>query len=320
MILRPELRALRRDDAPQRLAQAALREAAQAWRERPETAAVLRGVAELAAGAPLEASPALAALFAPGPTAPAFVATFVAAQAMAIAAQPLGHVALRHFTDSVLSTLLLARSGGVTLTLVAIDGSGLAAQPAPISIGFTDADAWEHVLAGTGAGERLALMADGALDRRCVRLCAGAVIARDAEREALLVRAIDGCLVSLRLQRRRASARPSREYALADGALVHQAAGSAEDSRLELMLALLGRMGRADAAPLMAALARGEDSAALRWQALRECLALDTAAGFAALDALAGRMNDPLAAPAADLRARLVARHPELAGILACPA
>ena len=70
---------------------------------------------------------------------------------------------------------------------------------------------------------------------------------------------------------------------LADGALLHQSAGDIRASRHEMMLALLGRMGRAEAAPVMAAIAREPGDASLRWQALRECLALDTAAGFAAL-------------------------------------
>ena len=95
-----------------------------------------------------------------------------------------------------------------------------------------------------------------------------------------MLTSVDGCLVSLRLQRRPANAGPAREYELASGRLIHQAAGNPRDSRIEMMLALLGRMGRGDAAPLMARMAREDGSAALRWQALRECLALDYAGGL----------------------------------------
>ena len=89
-----------------------------------------------------------------------------------------------------------------------------------------------------------------------------------------------------------------------------------------MMAALLGRMGRADAAPVLAELAlqQGEDS--LRWQALRECLALDTAQGFAALLSLARNADDPLCAEAGALRVQLVEAHPQLLQLetMQCPA
>jgi hypothetical protein len=88
------------------------------------------------------------------------------------------------------------------------------------------------------------------------------------------------------------------------------------------MLALLGRMRRAETAPVMAAIAREPGDASLRWQALRECLALDTAAGLAALSYLARTGDDPLAPPAGALRAQLIETHPELHALdsAACPA
>ena len=78
------------------------------------------------------------------------------------------------------------------------------------------------------------------------------------------------------------------------------------------MLALLGRMRRAEAAPTMAAMAREAGPDGLRWQALREALALDTAEGFRALCHVARASDDPLAMPAGALRAQLVEAHPEL--------
>ena len=58
----------------------------------------------------------------------------------------------------------------------------------------------------------------------------------------------------------------------------------------------------------------------LRWQALRECLGLDSAIGFAALSAIARRSVDPLAVPAGALRAQLLEAYPQLAEVSACPA
>jgi hypothetical protein len=129
-------------------------------------------------------------------------------------------------------------------------------------------------------------------------------------------------LVALRLVRTAAEPGPSREYDLADGALLRQSAGDLRASRHEMMLSLLGRMGRAEAAPLMAAVATEPGGDSLRWQALRECLALDTATGFRALSAVARESDDPLAGSAGALRAQLVEAHPQLRDLEAgpCPA
>jgi hypothetical protein len=137
-------------------------------------------------------------------------------------------------------------------------------------------------------------------------------LALDLRAEALQVLAVERPLVALRLQRSPRDPEPSCEYDLATGALLRQAAGDARTSRHEIALALLGRMGRTEAAPVMAAIAREPGDAALRWQALRECLALDTAVGFVALCRIACNPDDPLAEPAEHLRRQLLETHPEL--------
>ena len=71
-------------------------------------------------------------------------------------------------------------------------------------------------------------------------------------------------------------------------------------------------LNEVEAAPTMAAMAREAGPDGLRWQALREALALDTAEGFRALCHVARASDDPLAMPAGALRAQLVEAHPEL--------
>ena len=325
MIIHPELRALRGDDAPQRHAQQSLHRAMAAWRSRPEVEAMVSDMAHLAAGAPVEHCPALAALFAAdGAAGQSLVAEFVGQSAKALGDAPLAHVPMRHFTDGCTSTLLLARSGPVTLSLIALDGIELMSRPEPRCMSFGPNDTWELILAGSAQAELVSCVPSGtrsaSLSRRAIALRPGSVVQRNGEHEARLVRSIAGTLVSLRLQRRRAGAGPIREYNLADGALVHQAAGDPRDSRIEMMLALLGRMQRQDAAPLMAELAQSDASAALRWQALRECLALDTRTGFEALCAIARAPGDALAGPAGALRAQLIEAHPQLQELAQCPA
>jgi hypothetical protein len=324
MIANPELRALRRDDSPQCDAQVALIQAMDDWRARPEIAALHAELDAFSAGADLALCPGLAALFTRGSDAARELAAgFSAMTCAALAAWPLGHIALRHFTDGVTSTVLIARAVNVTLSLVAIDGDGLGLRPESATASFGPNHTWEHVLGGSAAIELVECQPVGPRQARLVRceseIGPGSIQFRDGQRDARLLRRIDGALVSLRLQRRRANAEVTREYDLTSGELLHQAAGNPRDSRLELMLALLGRMGRKDAAQPMAELAMGGSGSALRWQALRECLALDTQIGFNALATIAARAEDGLSGPAGALRAQLIEAHPQLLEALPCP-
>src|SRR5690606_29933187 len=131
-----------------------------------------------------------------------------------------------------------------------------------------------------------------------LELGAGGRLALDLSRHVLFVTRVETRLVSLRLHRTQFDPGPSQEHDLATGELRHQAAGEVRASRLETMLALLGRMGRTEAAPVMATMAREAGHDGLRWQALREALALDTAEGFRALCDVARASDDPLAMPA----------------------
>jgi hypothetical protein len=186
-------------------------------------------------------------------------------------------------------------------------------MPAARSAAFSPAEEWTVVLAGTGEGRLVERTAEGSLVQHPLRFGPGMALGRNLEREALLIDRVPGSLVMLRLNRRRSGAVPVREYELASGALIHQAASDPRESRMELAITLLGRMRRADAAPELAAIAlepgRGDS---LRWQAMRECLGLDTAMGFRALTTLARSADDPLAVPAGALRAQLVEQYPVL--------
>ena len=324
MIVHPDLRALRSDDAPQRDAQERLYRAVGLWRNAPAVAAVNADLERYGEGHALADCAALAALFEEhDERAAELMREFAAAAAVGLAEAPLGYMPLRHFGDGVISTLLIGHANAVTLSLVAIDGAGLAARPRPVAVDFRPSEVTERVLAGSAEAELIACRPRddrrAELAREPLALRPGRVIHRDGAQTAMMLGKVTGCLVTLRLQRRRAEEGPTREYALADGRLLHQAASDPRDSRLELAMALLGRMGRADAAPHMAALARAVGSTALRWQALRECLALDTATGFHALAEVAASPDDPLAAVAGALRAQLIETYPQLGALEPCP-
>lgn len=325
MLIRPELMALRADDSPQRRIQQRLVAQSNAWRQSGEGAEIERELLRLSGGAPLDSLPVLASLFAPDEPAAAQLAGGVADWLLQeLAEAPLGQVPLRHQCDRTLATLVLARCHGASLALQAIDGAGLALKPPAQSVTFAANESWERVLAGQAEVEQVRITSQHPggvqLERAIATLSCGDVIHRQGRRAAQIFTSVPGVAVLLKLQRLDGSGAPSCEYALADGRLLHQSAGSPRDSRLELTAALLGRMGRTDAAPLLAAMAEEAGSPHLRWQALRECLGLDSGIGFAALTAIARRSADPLAAPAGALRAQLLETYPQLAEVPACPA
>ncbi len=326
MQLHPEIRAMLECPAALLVQQAQHQAAFEAWRAAPATRAVFDAFVAYAEGAALSALPALAALFDGSARAAAFTGSLAGAVMPVLARAPFGQVPLRHSTSRASTTVLLARAGHASLTLVALDGAGLALQPPAQCAAFAPAEEWDVVIAGKGTGRLVELSrsigsADAAPRVHPLALEPGLALGRDAGREALLVDQAEGTLLLLRLQRRRAGPAPVREVSLPEGRLLHQSASSARESRHEIAVALLGRMGRKDAAPVLADIARDAGcSDMLRWQALRECLALDTLTGFRTLAAIACLEGDALAAPAGALRAQLIEQHPVLGSIEPCPA
>ena len=309
MRIDPAIAALRRDRALQRRAQARMAAACDAWRAAPGVHEVLAAFERYGQGAPLADCPALQAVFTDRETAPRVVAALTGEFCCALGEEPFGHPPLRHGYDRGTATLLLARRGRAQFVLHASEPDARRFD----TVTFSDAERFEAVLAGEARGRTVRRKGRfGRFAEQPLVLGAGARLEFDMREEAPQVLAIDRRLVALRLHRTAPNPAPTREYDLATGALLRQSAGGIRMSRHEIMLALLGRMRRADAAPVMAAIACEPGDASLRWQALRECLALDTGAGFAALRDLAHTEGDPLAAQARALQARLVEAHPVL--------
>ena len=325
MIVRPELEALRGDDTPQRQAQAALHAIYQGWRKAGPGQVLDAELARFGHGVLLEDLPLLSGMFDPADdTTLSVVADLISLILKQLEAEPLSQSPLRFSTNESHASVVLARQGDAALVVQAFDGASLAGRPKPASLAFPPTETFERVIAGSAQATVIKVMdqrRDGAELGFCeTALQTGQVTRRLGNQAAQLLGNVQGVLLVLRLQRRLPDVGVTREYRLSDGALIHQAAGSSRDSRLELAAALLGKMGRDDAAPLLAAMAEERGSQSLRWQALRECLGLDTATGFAALCRVACRADDPLAVPAGALRAQLLETYPQLAGVNPCPA
>jgi hypothetical protein len=304
----PAIAAMRGDRAPQRRAQAAMVTARDTWPTEPHVGSVLAELERYGRGTPLADCPALSRLFAPGDAAGQFSKRFCGALTVALRGEPLGQLPFRHTFDGALATLLLARAGTAQLTLSAQEPGEYDAA----SVVYSDSVRHDTVVAGAAQARVTDRMPDGSLAHREMRLAGGCRLALDLAREALFVGRVERRLVTLRLHRAAPRPGPVREYALADGALLQQAAGALGHSRHAMMLALLGRMQRREAAPLMAAIAGEEGPDSLRWEALREALGLDTATGFAVLCQVARSPLDPLVDVAGALRAQLTETHPQL--------
>jgi hypothetical protein len=304
----PAIAAMRGDRTLQRLAQATMIAACDGWRAEARVAPIFDELERYGGGAPLAECPGLARLFGPGEAAAPFAGRFCAVYSAALAGEPFGQLPFRHNFDGALSTLLLARAGTAQLTLTALEPGDYETA----SVTFSEADRHDAVIAGAAQARATERSPDGTLVHREVRLEPGCRLAFDLSRQALFVGWVERRLVTLRLHRTAPAPGPMREYARADGALLRQAAGNIRHSRHEMMLALIGRMMRREAAPLMAEIAVEAGPDSLRWEALRETLALDAAQGFAALCRVARSPLDPLAAPAGALRAQLIEAHPRL--------
>jgi hypothetical protein len=314
----PDIAALRSDRAPQRLAQTAMQAAIEGWRAEPGVAPVLADFVRFGAGAALEACPALDEVFTQGGRAEALMAALTRRFCAAIKANPLGHPPFRNAFDGRASTMLLGKSGRAQLVLQAREPGTLRTTSAK----FTDVLRYDAVLAGQAQGRILRIHGPNeqvGFTEETIALAGGVRVGFDCNREALLAERVETRLVTLRLLQIGANPAPGREYCRQTGALLHQSAGTLASSRREMMAALLGRMERTDAAPVLADMALADGEPATRWQALRECLALDTAEGFAALCRIARNDGDTLAHPAGALRAQLLETHPQLAQLEAAP-
>ncbi|GAA4053095.1 hypothetical protein [Parerythrobacter jejuensis] len=308
MQIDPALRALWGDPASQRLAQEHMLKTREAWKATDDVAAILEDLEAFGRGGNFADYPALAALFEPD-RAEAFVRDFLTTMCAGLRDTHLGQMPFRHSYSDGYAVMHLARAGRATLALVTLE---CGSRPAANSIAFTDCERVEIILQGHATGAVVSRDGAGALARSTRSFTVGDCDWFDSV-SARLIETVDRSLVSLRLSRNAERPGQSTEYALDDGRVLHRSAGNPEDSRHELMATVLGAMGRADAAPALIVVALSEVAAPLRWQALRQALALDAMAGIKALGEIAARQGDPLIGPSQALRKQLVQDYPQLA-------
>ena len=312
MFVRDELKALRGDDREARTHRVAMEEALEDCRREPRLAAVLEELLRYGEGGDFAHCPALVALFEHTGAARDLLRPLIGRLTALHRAYPLAHLAFRHRSQAGAHVLQIAARGHATLSLVLQDQDAGAEH---IIATFADADQREVVLTGKANACLFEIVAEERdrviLNSVRTELQSGARMKCTGPRQSRLIKPSHDSLLTLRLARPAGRPRPTRRIDVRSGRIVHRASGNAADSRAELAMLLLGRMGRSDALPVLAARTRTGD-AQLRWQALRQCLALDAAAGLPLLERIAKDHADPLCQAARALLAQLQRERPSL--------
>lgn len=331
MIVHPAIAALQPSLTSQRrtaLAHAQAMERVKAgWLAQAQVQAIREDLRRYSDGAALDDCAALAAVMRDHCTARRFVDDVCATMLDALRKEPLSEVPFRYTISSGLAILQLLKIGNARLALSAYEP--LATDDAPETVLFADREMIEMVVSGHGRGLFYTMQRDGQSESQrdgALRTAptvwqAGASIAVRPVSEARQIVTVKASLVLLQLIREPAAPAPTREVSTSDGKTVRIASGDKSASQAVMALGVLGALGECRSLVAMAdtALNRREDMD-VRWEAVRQTLALDAARGMALLETLAARSNEPLNHEATRLKQSLLAAQPELRALAKEPA
>lgn len=210
-----------------------------------------------------------------------------------LAADGFARPPLRPVGGGAFGGLLLAEAGPVRLTLLVRPVEAGGGDEAPLAL-FAPGRVRLRILGTGGAAVRFHHVAVTAAEEAggftaaaaspCITgaprpLVIGETLSLDTGHEAISLTGGSGDVLMLEMAIQPPSPLPVRAYDVASGRLIHVSASRRDSSFRGMALALLGALGRTDAAPLFAAEAASEDFAA-RWHAMRELVALDPAAAY----------------------------------------
>ncbi len=310
MRIDPRIAALRADPAAQRRAQDTIKRAVHDWKSLPELTPVLQQFSRYAAGDGLEALGELRAMLHSASAAGQFLDAWCDLHVASLREEPLAQVPFRHSYSSGFATMQLLSEHTASLSLAVYEE--LAENVRPTSAIFSDREQHEIIIAGQAEGLFSSVdPATGTITNDEMGVVQGDTLKFDCIREVRQWTKVKGRLVILQLSRTPENAGPTREIRLSDGALLLQSDGEKRVSQSSMALAVLGALGRTDAIPALEALT-DSGPAHLRWEAVRQMIALDPFRGIAALDRLAADDTDELASPAGRVAEQLRAQYPSL--------
>ena len=301
---------LRGDAAPQHEAQRLVAAARAQWTQHAVIAPVLTDLQRFGAGSDLaecsHLKEALTSLAAGSAVAEVTLEIFAACVSQA----PLGMVPFRHEVTPEGATLVLAVSGQSQLLLCQRGR----AMCEPDCVTMSDVERHDLVLAGR-AEALMCCLKGTRLETTPIALGSGSQFQIAGGDKGIVTRQVHDPLVTLRLVRQQAQCKPTRQIAIASGAVVATAHGTMAESRRRLAIDVLAALRHPRAAQTLSEEAMQGDPAT-RWEALRQCLALDTGRGFSTLTRVADNADDLLSGRARALRDHLLAAHPVLATLI----
>lgn len=318
MHVHPDLAALQSDPASQRRIEARMKAALADWRSGEQSKVLGREIAHYGAGIELAACPALDALFTDQQGAYLFAADWISTILHVLRGEPLAEVARDYRWSQGLSSMQLLRSGNAALSLVAYERRPTDDALHPETVMFVDSQSHELVLAGSASGTFHRRNSMGAKIRTTAkRWTVGDQIVLTGPQTARQIVQVDGAMLVLRLTRAPERPCPASEYRLSDGTLLQSASGDKGASQRLMALAVLGAMDHAPALEVMAGRALDlDEDLDVRWEGVRQLLAMNTARGLAVLHSLGNDARDPLHKPASDLARDLLASQPALSGLM----
>ncbi len=325
MFVHPDIAALRGDPAAQRRVKARMSSAHSAWLEQKQVLRVRRAIAQFGAGQAMERCGALSSLLEDADLAAAFVDPWLMETMSALRSEPLGEVPHRYRYSPGLSSIQLLQSGRASINLVAYERVPAAAGFDPQSALFQDRESYETVLAGSAAGFSQTWQScegqTAAVESSQAHWRKGDRIVLKGIHETRQITTVETVFVVLQLTRTPEAPEPTRELRISDGALLRRTSGNKGASERLMAVSVLGAMQHRPALAVMAKVARdlAEDDD-VRWESVRQLLALDPAKGMALLRELRLRTSDPLMSPAQMLWNSLTAARPELAQLEQEPA
>jgi hypothetical protein len=281
-----------------------MRELRAQWLARSDVGRIVADLAHYADRAPLEECPALHAVLHDPGAARSLVDNLTGPLLAESRQRPFSEAPFRFRLSPGFAPMRLLAHEGAVLSLVAY--APLAGAGEPASAIFADREVYDIVLAGSASGLFHRLGEGGMPDTRPMHWRAGDALATAARCEARQVCRVDRSLLLLRLTREPARPAPTREVALSTGAVLRAASGDRAASEAVMALCVLGALGDEAALGVMeqTALEPSEDRE-VRWEAVRQTLALSRERGLRLLGHLAACDADPLSRHAATLHARL---------------
>lgn len=322
MRIDPALKSLRGDQAAQRRATEAMENGLLEWRSLPLVAEIQGDLHNFAQGDEVANLPSLTRLFGSTSQSREFVSTWTKRFLDLLRDEPLGVVPFSPSSGSGVTSLQLMASGDAAITLLTYVEANTPQEETPAIASFADRELHEVAIAGEAqACEYRRDDASGSISCEDFTWRPGEARVTRGISQARQIHSVSGSFSLLQLSRTLPNAVPTCEYRIADGALLYRSSGEKWTSQTEMALAVLGQMERPDALPeILSLVLRGP--AQLRWEALRQAIALDATAGFEALTTIAADPADELRAQASELRRSLMRRFPQLNQIGAepCPA